>query len=111
VDASVKEWAATDGAFLERPDAASTAYVPGHGGMADRNDVADFRGFLVDLQRLVAEGRRAGLSGDALAQAVSPKLRARHPDWTITDRAAASEVRYMDQELGGTKRRPIPQPD
>jgi hypothetical protein len=29
----------------------------------------------------------------------------------ISDRAAAAEIRYMDQELTGTKRRPIPQPD
>ena len=45
------------------------------------------------------------------AAAVAPKLRALHPDWTISDRAAAAEVRYMDQELAGTKHRPVPQPD
>ena len=61
-----------------------------------------------DVQRLVAEGRAAGLKGDALAQSVAPKLRALHPDWTISDRAAAAESRYMDQELAGTKKRPIP---
>jgi len=56
----------------------------------------------------VAEGRRAGLKGDALAQSIAPKLRALHPDWTISDRALAFEVRYMDAELAGTKKRPVP---
>jgi hypothetical protein len=38
-------------------------------------------------------------------------LKALHSDWTISDRAAAAEVRYIDEELAGTKRRPVPQPD
>jgi hypothetical protein len=63
------------------------------------------------VKRLVEDGRKAGLKGDALAQSVTPKLKALHPDWTISDRAAAAEVRYMDEELAGTKRRPAPQPD
>jgi hypothetical protein len=52
-----------------------------------------------------------GLKGDVLAAAVTPKLRALHPDWTISERAAAAEVRYMDEELAGTKRRPAPATD
>jgi cyclase len=111
IDGSVREWAATDAGFAAMPDAAHIAYVPGHGDVADLRDVKDFRAYLVDLQRLVGESRRAGLKGDALAQTVTPKLKALHPDWTISDRAAASEISYMDQELAGTKRRPIPQPD
>ena len=47
----------------------------------------------------------------ALTQAVTPKLKARHPDWQISDRAAVAEIRYMDEELAGTKQRPVPQPD
>jgi len=85
--------------------------VPGHGDVADVRDVDDFRGYLLDLRRLVAEARKARLKDDALAAAVTPKLKALHPDWTISDRAAAAEVRYMDQELAGTKRRPVPQAD
>jgi hypothetical protein len=73
--------------------------------------VAEFRDYLLDLRRLVAEGRKAGSKDDSLVQFVAPKLRALHPDWTISDRAIAAEVRYMDQELAGTKKRPVPQPD
>ena len=110
IDGSVREWAATDAGFAHMTDAADVRYVPGHGDVADVKDVEDFLAYLLDVQRLVGEGRKAGLKDDALAQSVAPKLRALHPDWTISDRAAAAEIRYMDQELAGTKRRPVPQP-
>jgi glyoxylase-like metal-dependent hydrolase (beta-lactamase superfamily II) len=111
IDGSVAEWTATDADFERMPDAGKMTYVPGHGDVAKVKDVDDFRAYLLDLRRLVEEGRKAGLSGDALAQAVIPKLRAIHPDWPIGDRAAAAEVRYMADELAGTKRRPVPRPD
>ena len=111
IDGSVEEWTATDADFAAMPDAAHTTYVPGHGDVADVKDVQDFRAYLVDLKRLVGEGRKDGLKDEALVQYVKPRLQALHPDWTISDRAAALEVRYMDQEIAGTKRRPVPQPD
>lgn len=110
IDGSVKEWTATDADFEHMPDSAQMTYVPGHGDVANVKDVADFRAYLLDLQRLVTDGRKAGIKGDALTKVVTPKLRALHPDWTISDRAAAFEVRYMNEELAGTKKRPIPQP-
>src|SRR4051812_33652709 len=85
IDGSVREWAATDADFVRIPDAAQTRYVPGHGDVADVGDVKDFRAYLLDVQRLVGEARKAGLKDDALAQAVSPKLKALHPDWSISD--------------------------
>jgi glyoxylase-like metal-dependent hydrolase (beta-lactamase superfamily II) len=111
IDGSVKEWMATDAALAAMPDAAHTTYVPGHGDVADQSDVKDFIVYLRDLRRLVSDGRKSGLRDEALAQSVAPKLKALHPDWTISDRAAAAEVRYMDEELAGTKRRPVPVPD
>jgi glyoxylase-like metal-dependent hydrolase (beta-lactamase superfamily II) len=111
IDGSVKEWATTDADFAAMPDAAHMVFVPGHGDVADLKDVRDFRRYLLDLRRLVTEGRKAELKGDALAAAVEPKLKALHPDWTISDRALAAEVRYMNDELAGTKRRPVPQRD
>ena len=111
IDGSVKEWMATDAALAAMPDAAHTTYVPGHGDVADQSDVKDFNAYVRDLRRLVIDGRKSGLRDGALAQSVAPKLKALHPDWTISDRAAAAEVRYMDEELAGTKRRPVPVPD
>jgi cyclase len=112
IDGSVKEWAATDSAFTQMPNAAQTRYVPGHGEVADVKDVEEFRGYLLDLKRLVNEARNAGPQDDASVQTIAaPKMKALHPDWAISDRAAAAEVRYMNQELAGTKKRPVPQPN
>ena len=111
IDGSVAEWAATAAGFAAAPDAARTRFVPGHGDVADVSDVRDFRAYLLDLRRLVTVGRKAGLKGEALVQAVAPKLRALHPDWTISDRAIAAEVGDMAAELAGTKQRPVPRAD
>jgi len=111
IDGSVSEWAESDATFANMPGAAQIRYIPGHGDVADMKDVREFRGYLLDLRRLVGEGRKARLSGDALLQNVAPKIKAMHPDWTISDRAIAAEVKYMDQELAGTKKRPVPQSD
>ena len=108
IDGSVKEWMATDAVLAAMPGAAHITYVPGHGDVADQSDVTDFNAYLGDLRRLVSEGRNSGLRDEALAQSVAPKLKALHPDWTISDRALAFEVRYMDAELAGTKKRPVP---
>jgi glyoxylase-like metal-dependent hydrolase (beta-lactamase superfamily II) len=111
IDGSVEEWAATDGDFEHMPAADRMVFVPGHGDVSKLDDVEDFRNYLLDLRRLVIEARKGGLGDDALAKAVAAKLRALHPDWPISDRAAAAEVRYMSDELTGKKRRPIPTPD
>jgi cyclase len=108
IDGSVKEWLATDASFESM---SGETFVPGHGDVADVKDVEDFRAYLTDLRRLVGDGRKAHLKDDALVLSVAPKIRALHSGWTINDRAIAAEVKYMDQELAGTKKRPIPQPD
>ena len=111
IDGSVQQWQATDADFAALPDAAQTRFVPGHGDVADVADVRDFRSYLLDIRRLVTDGRKAKLRDEALVQSVAPKLRALHPDWTISDRAMAAEVKYMDAELAGTKKRPVPVSD
>jgi glyoxylase-like metal-dependent hydrolase (beta-lactamase superfamily II) len=108
IDGSVREWTASDAAFAAMPGAARMTYVPGHGDVANVTDVRDFRAYLLDLQKLTREGRKSGLKDDALVRFVAPKLKGLHPDWTISDRAIGFEVKYMDQELAGTKRRPVP---
>src|SRR5579864_1570306 len=99
IDGSVKEWTATDSDFIAMPDAAHVTYVPGHGDVANLSDVEEFRGYLHDLEEFVTASRKAGLKDQALASDVAAKLKAHHPDWIISDRAAAAEIGYMDQEL------------
>lgn len=108
IDGSVSDWAATDGMFAAMPGAAQMRYVPGHGDVARLPDLEDFRAYLLDLSQLVKEGQRMGLQGGGVVQSVFLKLKALHPDWTISERSAALEIRYLDDELQGSKRRPVP---
>jgi len=111
IDGSVEQWSATAADFIGVPGAAGVRFVPGHGDVADAKDVEEFRGYLLELRRLVGEGRKAGRKDDALVQDVAPKMRAQYPDWRMSDQAIAAEIRYMNAELAGTKQRPVPQPD
>ena len=111
IDGSIAEWVATVGDFGRIPKAAKMHFVPGHGGVATLGDVAEFRAYVLDVRRLVGAARKTGLSGEAMTQDVTARLRSLYPDWTISDRAAAAEIRYADQELAGTKRRPVPEAD
>ena len=104
IDGSVREWLASDAEFAAMAD---TTFVPGHGDVASAADVKDFRAYLTDLHRLVTTGRKAKLKDDALVLSVAAKIHALHPDWTISDRSIAAEVRYMNDELAGTKKRPV----
>jgi cyclase len=106
VDGTTSKWIATDKSFEELPDAASMVFVPGHGDVATVKDVAEFRGFLTDLQSLTAAGLKKGLKDAALAYDVIPKLHASHPDYL----AAMPGVILMEHELEGTKRVPQPAP-
>jgi cyclase len=110
VDGNTAKWIATVGGFEQLPDAGSMTYVPGHGDLETVKDVAIFRSYLTDLASLTAAGRKRGLKGEALVVDVAPKLQAVHPDYPHPSRVIASEVRYMEQELDGTKRVPQPAP-
>ncbi len=83
-------------------------FVPGHGEVATARDVDDLKSLFQDLTRLTREARAKGLTGDALAAAVAPKLIALHPGWTRLERNAPALAVQMDQELAGTKRVPTP---
>ncbi len=111
IDGSVEEWSATTAELISGQDAAETRFVPGHGDIASAKDVEEFRTYLLELRRLVGEGRKAGLKDAALVEDVAPKMKARFTDWRMSDQAIAAEVRYMNDELAGAKKRPVPRQD
>jgi glyoxylase-like metal-dependent hydrolase (beta-lactamase superfamily II) len=111
IDGTVSKWIATVTDFQHLPNASAMTFVPGHGDVANVQDVADFDAYLTELSADVAAGRAAGLTGKDLSNAVVPKLKARFGDWEYLDRSAPTEVGYMDAELAGTKRVPIPTGD
>jgi cyclase len=111
IDGTVSRWIATVSAFQQAPDASATTFVPGHGDVAGEKDVADFQAYLTDLSAWTARARAAGLSGDALAAAVLPEMKARYGDWGAFGYFAPKQIGFMDAELAGTKRVPVPAAD
>jgi cyclase len=104
-DGTISWWTASLIKLEASPD---TVFVPGHGELASKKEVADLRRFFADLRRVTIEGRAAGLSGDALVAAEGPQFRQLYGDWPYMDRAPAILIPQMEAELAGHKR--VPQP-
>lgn len=111
IDGTITRWIDTLDALRRAPDANQTAFVPGHGDVATLGDVAKFDDYLADLRTTVTRERATGLSGEALVKAALPGFTARYADWTAVGYFAPLELRYMDDELAGTKRTPVPLAD
>jgi cyclase len=108
IDGTVSDWIATTTRLADPAQTAATIFVPGHGDVATRKDVAAFAGYLRDLQDLVAHERATGRSGQALVDAAMPSFQKAHGDWEAFAYFAPLELTYMDEELAGTKQIPVP---
>lgn len=78
----------------------SATIVPGHGGVARPLDLRGLRDFLTTLRTSVARELRDGKSGDALVQAVMPRL-APYTKWTWGEHLEGA-VEHVERELKGT---------
>lgn len=106
IDATVSQWTGSLTEVLHRPDAAVQTYVPGQGGIARLPDIADFRQYLDDLTAAVKTGMGSGLAGKELVDATVPRLKEKYGTWTLFDRLAPQQIRYLAEELSGSKRVP-----
>jgi cyclase len=106
IDATVSQWTGSLAELLRRPEAAVQTYVPGQGGIARLPDIADFRQYLDDLTAAVRTGMGSGLAGDGLVDAALPRLKEKYGTWTLFDRLAPQQIRFMAEELSGSKRVP-----
>src|SRR5271163_1309145 len=79
IDASTPEWIKTLNTMPA--DYGESMWVPGHGGVANANDIRTFRKYLEDLRTAVSREQAAGKSGDALVQAILPSLRSTYGKW------------------------------
>jgi cyclase len=105
-DADTAAWMTSDERLLAgHPNA---TFVPGHGEVGRAADVAAFRGYLAALRGAVAAARQAGLAGEALVVEVRGRLAPRFARWGFYGHFVAENVTQMDEELAGTKRRPVP---
>lgn len=108
VDASIAQLLTTLPKLSAWPTRANAVFVPGHGELGTAADVAAFRGYLIELQRLVAEARSRGLRGAALAAAVEPELKKQYGSWGFYAHFAPRNIADAEAEAAGTKRRPRP---
>ncbi|MGA2214214.1 MAG: MBL fold metallo-hydrolase [Bryobacteraceae bacterium] len=104
IDATTKAWVESLDAMQK--DYGPSTWVPGHGGVANAQDVLTFRKYLADLRAGVRREQAAGKSGDALVQALLPGLKSSYGKWGFFDDYAAADIEQTGQELSGTKRLP-----
>ena len=106
IDGSTKAW-------MQTLDALATTYaghsfVPGHGELSTAQDVTAFREYFATLQRLVADARASGKSGEAVTQTVIPALTGKYGTWELFGYLGPLNIAQAEAELSGTKRVPRP---
>jgi cyclase len=106
IDASTEAWIATLSKLTEAHPAAT--FISGHGDVGTVDDVKAFQGYLIDLRRMVSEGRATGKSGDALVDDLTPKLKEKYGDWSAFNNFAKRNILDTDAEFAGTKKIPHP---
>ncbi|HXM40636.1 MAG TPA: MBL fold metallo-hydrolase [Bryobacteraceae bacterium] len=104
IDATTKAWVESLGTMQR--DYAPATWVPGHGDVAGASDMVTFRKYLTDLRAAVQREQAAGKSGDGLAAALLPGLKAKYGKWGFFNDYAAADIEQTEQELLGTKRMP-----
>jgi glyoxylase-like metal-dependent hydrolase (beta-lactamase superfamily II) len=104
IDGDTAAWARTDEQLATINPKAT--FVPGHGEIGTAKDVVAFREYLQTLRDAVAAARQKNLSGDALTQAVRNDIAPRYDKWAFYSHFIDPNIRQMDEELAGTKRRP-----
>jgi len=102
---------ASTGAWIESLDAmqkdyGASTWVPGHGDVANGQDVLIFRKYLADLRAGVRREQAAGKSGAALVDALLEGLRSNYGRWGFFNDYAKVGIEQTGQELLGKKRLP-----
>jgi glyoxylase-like metal-dependent hydrolase (beta-lactamase superfamily II) len=108
IDSDAKAWVESLDAMQK--DYGPSTWVPGHGGVANAQDVLTFRKYLADLRAAVHREQAAGKSGDAIVQALLPDLKSHYGTWAFFSDYAAADIEQTAQELLGKKRLP-PNPE
>lgn len=101
IDASTAAWIKTLDAMPA--DYGQSTWIPGHGGVANAEDIVTFRKYLSDLRTRVSQSKA---TGDALAEAILPGLRSTYGKWGFFDELAKDGILQTAAELSGTKKLP-----
>ena len=108
IDATTATWVETLGELPKWAPRPGTVFVSGHGDVGNAEDLAAFRGYLVDLRAMVAGPVKEGKSGDALVAAVMPGLTEKYGEWGIFKHFATRNILDVAAEMHGDKK--VPQP-
>jgi cyclase len=106
VDGTIPAWIATLDTLAKTN--VQYTFIPGHGDVANTQDVIAFRDYLGALRTLVGDAQRQGKSGAALVAAVLPTLKQEYGQWDFFAFLAERNISDMEAELSGKKR--VPQP-
>ena len=104
IDGSTKAWMQTLDALVTTY--AGHTFVPGHGGLATAQDVTTLRDYLATVQKLVADARASGKTGEAVRPVVLPALKEKYGAWEGFEYLAPRNIAEADAELSGKKRIP-----
>jgi cyclase len=104
VDGTTPAWIATLDTLTKSN--AQYTFIPGHGDVANAQDVIAFRDYLSTVRTLVGDVHRQGKSGVALVEAVLPTLKKNYGQWDYFAFLAEPNIRDMEAELSGKKRVP-----
>jgi cyclase len=106
IDATTSAWIETLEAMIQVHPTAT--FVSGHGDVGTIDDLKTFRGYLVDLRQWVGEARAKGLTGDAIVDAVVPKIKEKYGDWGAFNNFSKTNVQQTAAELNAEKKIPRP---
>jgi cyclase len=104
IDGSTTSWMETLTTLAS--NYAGYTFVPGHGGIAGAQDVTALRDYLATVQKLVADARASGKTGEAVTPVVLPALKEKYGAWEGFDYLAPRNIAEADAELSGKKRIP-----
>lgn len=90
------------------PHPDSAVYVPGHGELGTRADIATLRQYVVTLRTDIGQARAKGLDRAALQTAVLAELKPRYGGWADFAYFAPRNIQQTAAELAGTKVIPHP---
>jgi len=104
IDATTSSWIeSVDKILAAHP---SATFIPGHGDLANAQDLKAFRDYLAALRSSIQTAQAAGKSGDTLTQTVLDDLKPKYGAWTGFERLGPLNVQQTAAELAGTKRVP-----
>ena len=102
---------ATTSAWIETLDKMTTVhpnatFIPGHGDVANVQDVKAFRDYLATLRASIQKAQAAGETSDALTQTVLAELKPKYGAGPGFERLGPLNVQQTAAELAGTKKVP-----